>query len=258
MSEDPITNLDSLPDLLGEEWWAGKRLFFRGQSQNWPLVPSLGRRCQGASFIDIEKRLFAEFKEEFIQRNPHPKDSWPKADCDRFDWDWIFAAIAQHHGLPTRLLDWSINVKKALLFSVVNDNDLDRSSDGVLYGFHDPTAIALRSGVPCFTQEDSPFRIQNVRPFAAYAHSSSFDRITADRIQAQDGVLTFQPDPTNDLIAELELRKVPEQKWRKWRIPRGAKTKLRSQLAKEQITLAAMFPDIDGLCRHVCHTVFGG
>lgn len=256
MTEETITDLDGLPDALGEEWSQGKRLFFRGQSQNWPLIPSLGRRYQGTSFFDIEKRLFDEFKKEYIQRYGHPKDSdedaWREGDCDRYDWDWIFAAIAQHHGVPTRLLDWSTNVKKALLFSVVNDNDADRGSDGVLYGFHDRTAITLKSGVPCFTQDDSPFRIQNVRPFTARGHG-----LNLDRIKAQEGVFTFQPDPTNDLIAELELGKIPEQKWRKWRIPRGAKTKLRCQLAKEQITLAAMFPGIDGLCRHVCHNVFG-
>lgn len=256
LTEDTIIDLDTLPDVLGAEWWQGKRLFFRGQPQNWPLIPSLGRRCKGSSFFEIEKNLFDEFKKEYIQRQGHPKDSpedsWQQPDSERFDWDWIFAAIAQHHGLPTRLLDWSTNVKKALFFSIANESDKDRESDGVLYGFHDRTAISLRSGVPCLTHNESPFRIHNVRPFTACGHG-----LNLDRIKAQEGVFTFQPDSTNDLIAELELGKDPQQKWRKWRIPRGAKTKIRGQLEREHISLETMFPGIDGICKHVNYKVFG-
>ena len=252
MTENSITDLNNLAEALGEDWRQGKQLYFRGQSQDWPLIPSLGRRYRGISFYDIEKRLFDEFKKEYVQHHGHPKEHWPVPDCASFDWDWVFAAIAQHHGLPTRLLDWSTNVEKALLFCVVSDGDQDRGSDGVLYGFRDRTAIALKSGVPCLTHEGSPFRIHNVRPFSARGHG-----LNVDRIKAQEGVFTFQPDPTTDLIAELELGKDPRQKWRKWRIPRGAKTKLLGQLEEKQISLAMMFPGIDGLCRHVCRTVFG-
>ena len=71
MNEDTIatiTDLNILPDALGEEWQQGERLFFRGQPQDWPLIPSLGRQYNGVSLIDKEKELFDKFKKEYIQR----------------------------------------------------------------------------------------------------------------------------------------------------------------------------------------------
>lgn len=247
MSEGTITDLNDLPELLAEEW-VGPLRYFRGQTKDWPLIPSLGRLVKGMSFREVEGMLFHEFKEEFVLRHPDPRKELTFAGAEQFDWDWVFAAIAQHHGLPTRLLDWSTDAGKALFFATAGDE----LSDGVLYAFHDKTKISLRSGVPYRTFEDSPFRITEVRPFDAVRHGLTFPRIIA-----QDGVLTFQPDPTNDLIAHLELGRDARQKWAKWRIPRAAKLHLRRQLEATGISMATMFPEAEGVCRHVLYKVLG-
>lgn len=63
---DSITDLEQLPDALGPTWQMTGSTFFRGQSRDWPLVPSLGRQPWARLLPDLETRLFTEFKSEYL------------------------------------------------------------------------------------------------------------------------------------------------------------------------------------------------
>lgn len=69
------------------------RWVFRGLSDAaYSLTPSVGR-ISGEDHAKYEKSLFAMFRREAREYvDPLPSD-----------WEWL--ALAQHHGLPTRLLD---------------------------------------------------------------------------------------------------------------------------------------------------------
>lgn len=72
--------------------------FFRGQSSSeYKLVPSIGRRFkdgQESVLKQYEKEIFEDFKRKYSMYT----DVRPKNDKE-------FLFLAQHCGLPTRLLD---------------------------------------------------------------------------------------------------------------------------------------------------------
>ena len=93
------------------------RFFSRGLSNiNYELIPSPARYNlkDKKRQEDFERKLLKYFKREA----PISYDKTPKNYLE-----WL--ELAQHHSIPTRLMDWSFNPIVTLLFSVENNDNFD-------------------------------------------------------------------------------------------------------------------------------------
>ncbi|MBI1225747.1 MAG: FRG domain-containing protein [Bacteroidetes bacterium] len=96
------------------------RWHYRGQSDiNWELIPKAGR----APFNKVnDQKNFNKWQKRAVEYLTSEPTN---------DWDWL--VLAQHHGLPTRLLDWTQNVLVAAFFACYEN----QQEDGVIFMLFD-------------------------------------------------------------------------------------------------------------------------
>lgn len=223
MCDHNISSLAEFQTLLNDHYYTARwgAWVFRGLGLcDYKLVPKVGRLPHTSrSREKFERSIFDIFKRRATGRLKRTPEN---------DWEWL--ALAQHHGLPTRLLDWSFNPFVALYFAV----EKHECKDGAVY------ALRAEKKVPhSMVAQDDPFKIG--RPMK-YLPST-----VTERIRAQDGLFTIHSD------VEIPLDKNLREGWAlgKILIPWKVKKVIRYGLFRQGIDRASLFPDLDGLAEHL-------
>lgn len=223
---------------------SNQSLWYRGHANfEWDLQPRIARND---GHLENEVEMLKHFRQ----------DAGPRLrDRPTSQWEWIF--LAQHYGLPTRLLDWSENPLIGLFFAVESDNaDMPQPTAGALYELN-PTHLNQHSlgvqnpGVIMFDHDEQleaylPGSLSGrMEPVAAIA-SRSFDRIIS-----QSG--TFTITHKNHV---LRTRENEAPAFQKMIIPSFAKPMIREELADLNIRASTVYPDLDHLAAYVSERHF--
>ena len=195
-------------------------IIYRGVSDSsFDLLPSVGRwKGPEGSRIHFEKQVFEDFKSRALgYLNIQPRNQW----------EWLF--LAQHHGLPTRLLDWSSSPLVALRFALRDQKD----TDFALYALNFSYGINSHD-IPLFLGED---------PLAVKEPAQVNPSYVSDRVERQRSVFTIQPDPWAPLRDRNEMRK--------YVFPASARRDMLRRLQYLGITNCSLTPGLDSLARDI-------
>jgi hypothetical protein len=231
------------PGLGRHEHRVHSTLVFRGLARSsYSHVSSLARLS--GEFERLERHLIRNFRKYAHREAPGPTQ-----------WDWL--SLAQHHGLPTRLLDWTFSPLVALHFATASWPDEPAVLMAVdCEGAHSMLPDTLREalggeGALVFTTEmlaECAADLDELNeigancgdPFVLFFEPPSLD----ERIVNQAAVLSAFSDARYQLEEWLEAH--PEL-WCSWLIPPEVKAEVRERLDQGNVNERVLMPDLDGL-----------
>lgn len=215
-----LDSVDSLLKIMDSNMYEGRWMFRGVKNYSYELIPSVGRLLNTPNFKD--KNTLLKFEESAFNEFYIQTYSQLKVD-DKF----TILAIAQHHGLKTRLLDWTLSPLIALFFAV---EDLS-NTDGALY------AIQSQWLFNDFKNLASPFD----ESLDDYHFLSAPD--FSKRISAQQGVFQLFKYPTEPFDEHYNLLK--------FRIPKQNKRSIFKQLFALGVSYRSLYPDFDGISKSI-------
>lgn len=231
---EPITSWEQFLKFVSSKPY--RNWAYRGQEQaDWPLLSSLGRYfsnmnvdpCHWSYREDRALRIFKRKASHFLEHIPDRDD----------DFQWL--AIMQHHGAPTRLLDFTWSPYVAVFFA------LERAQgEAAVWLLKPPKSITPIRG--------RSFRLQNTQTTgkilgARVGYGEPY--VLPRRLIAQSGTFVVPGEiglPIDKLVPERELVKLvlPADRIRP--------TAMR-ELYRMNLTNATLFPGLDGFARSIAY-----
>jgi hypothetical protein len=189
---------------------------FRGEPKStYTLRCKFGRHSSVNKIndIDSEKETLAEFK----------RRSFPHLKHEPIDeWEWL--ALAQHHGLATRLLDWTKNPLVAAYFATI---DPISNEDAVIY---------------VIDEYDLEEPEENSSPFSIERNHIYRPRLSTRRIETQSGLFTVHHKPEEPFRTKSLQR---------WVIDKNMIIEMNTMLHTYGITKSMIFPGLDSICSEI-------
>jgi hypothetical protein len=256
MIEKTVKNWAELNEILFDGTWDPNirrhrsTYAYRGVSvAGYPLTNGLMRL--GPSYKNMEKNLIKQCK-KYAKRHVVEQDT---------EWHWL--SVAQHHGLPTRLLDWTYSPLIALHFATV---ELDKyEDDGAVWKVNYSQVHNLLQ-----EQQTASLDALGSRIFTADALAETIPNLEAlDSRSARSFVIAvfFEPPAIDDRIvnqfAYFSALSKPDLSMDDWFemphvrgeveaikiiIPKELKWEIRDKLDQSNINERVLMTGLDGLC----------
>ncbi|AIF48139.1 hypothetical protein HY57_13155 [Dyella japonica A8] len=215
-------------------------MLYRGISdESYELISSLGRKTgenTGGDVSTLERSLMTEFRRLTVPLLVNPP---------RTDFEWLF--LAQHYGLPTRLLDWSTNPLVALYFAAAEGD----TTDGAF--IHVQTAVTDQYELfdPSTAQFTVEHRAKPMGLFALQPHQGTVifvrPRYSDARYLNQKSVFACPADPFTPLrIPGISTITIPA----KW------KPEIRKRLRVLGISTSHIYPGLAGAASEIKSLMF--
>jgi hypothetical protein len=231
--------------VFSDSWREGIRRFrsqyvFRGVPRT---SHSLESSLQTGGFTPHEHHLLSSFRKYAVEREVYG------------DWVWNWLSLAKHHGLPTRLLDWSYSPYVAMHFATHNFKDF--GEDGAIWCVDYTKTNQLLPRALRKQLEGDDANIFTAEMLNRVATSlGEFDALGHDEF-----VLFFEPPSLDErIVNQFALFSIPSrpdlkledllnraEAHRRIVIPAALKWEVRDKLDQANITERVLFPGLDGL-----------
>lgn len=241
-----VKRINTFPDFLTEIQRISEEntsIWFRGNSkETYTLSPSIYRG-------DFEPKFEQSFQTKFKSRALPYLTNRPVENY----WEWLF--IMQHHGVPTRLLDWSSSALVALGFAIIFRDD-SNDSDAAIWCLN-PIKLNESTRVVLTPEDNIPDISVNTNAQASFkidaaARADYPIAITGPlnnkRIAAQKGTFTLFPNTDK---FNLEDKSDAHNFLNKIIIPNEHIQSFRKQLYYLGMTESSIYPDLNNLALEI-------
>jgi len=246
VSDVRISKWIELQEALFENSWQAplerfrSNFVFRGVPR---ASHALESSLQTGGFTAHERHLLTSFRKYALRNAVHGD----------YLWNWL--SLGKHHGLPTRLLDWSYSPYVAMHFATADLRHFHE--DGVIWcvDFRKTNAVLPKPLRKILDAEDANIFTTEMLNRVA----TSLDEFNA--MSHDDFLLFFEPPSLDERIvnqfalfslpsaADLQLEQFLERldAYRRVIIPAELKWEVRDKLDQANITERVLFPGLDGL-----------
>ncbi len=243
MTDSWISYLNSIESEIARIERTSDLVCFRGQAESsWELRPSLFVK-QIKNFLDDseittkETALFFDFV----------TNAGPLLKNNISDWEILFEM--RHHGIPTRLLDWTENFGTALYFALYGGG---KNPTIWIMDCYRLNSITWKSDTIPNPLRDLDFKYEDAYLLGKTKnpYSESLAIIaprTSDRLFAQKGLFTLQGSDSTP----MNLNPKTKDCFKKFDIPTDAIEDAKKFLKLSGINHYSIYPDLDGLGRYL-------
>jgi hypothetical protein len=242
-----VSTWGELQDALFEGSWQESlarhrsQYVFRGAPQ---AGHGLATTLQTGGFEASERHLLTSFRKYALRSAVHG------------DWVWNWLSLAKHHGLPTRLLDWTYSPYVALHFATYDLHQFDHDAAVWCVDYRRTNELLPRPLRKVLEAENvNIFTTELINHVA-----TTLDQF--DSLATRDFILFFEPPSLDErIVNQFALFSLPSSAsmslqallaanpgaHRRVIIPAALKWEIRDKLDQANITERVLFPGLDGL-----------